>query len=98
VGGASGLEGLAGTPQRVASPAVNAPAQSQSNMDDLLGLFGDGGGAGGAPPAAPAQMSNDDIMNGFANMSMETNQPPPPTQQLTGEPSKKSNQDLLDLF
>jgi AP-1 complex subunit beta-1 len=98
VGDASGLEGLAGTPQRVASPAVNAPAQSQSNMDDLLGLFGDGGGGGGAPAAAPAQMSNDDIMNGFASMSMETTQPPPPTQQLSGEPSKKSNQDLLDLF
>jgi hypothetical protein len=43
-------------------------------------------------------MSNDDIMNGFASMSMETSQPPPPTQQLGGEPSKKSNQDLLDLF
>jgi AP-1 complex subunit beta-1 len=98
VGDASGLEGLAGTPQRVASPAVNVPAQSQSNMDDLLGLFGDGGGGGGAPAAAPAQMSNDDIMNGFASMSMETTQPPPPTQQLSGEPSKKSNQDLLDLF
>jgi AP-1 complex subunit beta-1 len=98
VGDASGLEGLAGTPQRVASPAVNAPAQSQSNMDDLLGLFGDGGSGGRAPAAAPAQMSNDDIMNGFASMSMETTQPPPPTQQLSGEPSKKSNQDLLDLF
>jgi hypothetical protein len=96
MGGASGLEGLAGTPQRVASPATNAPTQ-QSNMDDLLGLFGDGGGSGSAP-AAGAQMSNDDIMNGFASMSMETNQPPPPTQQLGGESSKKSNQDLLDLF
>jgi hypothetical protein len=94
--GSSGLEGLAGTPQRVASPAVNAPAPQQSNMDDLLGLFGDGGGA--AAPAQPTQMSNDDIMNGFASMSMDTNQPPPPTQQLGGEPSKKSNQDLLDLF
>ncbi len=95
--GSSGLEGLAGTPQRVASPATNAPAPQQSNMDDLLGLFGDGGG-GGAPPAQAAQMSNDDIMNGFASMSMDTNQPPPPTQQLGGEPSKKTNQDLLDLF
>jgi AP-1 complex subunit beta-1 len=94
--GESGLEGLAGTPQRVASPASNAPGQPQSNMDDLLGLFGDGGGA--APPAAGAQMSNDDIMNGFADMSIQNNQPPPPTQQLSGEPSKKSNQDLLDLF
>ncbi|KAH3919520.1 hypothetical protein HBI56_027730 [Parastagonospora nodorum] len=93
--GESGLEGLAGTPQRVASPAGNAPAQPQSNMDDLLGLFGDGGGA--APPAS-AQMSNDDIMGGFAGMSIQNNQPPPPAQQMGGEPSKKSNQDLLDLF
>lgn len=93
--GASGLEGLAGTPQRVSSPVANAPP-AQSNMDDLLGLFGDGGGA----PAAPAgQMSNNDIMNGFASMSMETNQPPPPAQQISGgEQGKKSNQDLLDLF
>ncbi|KAF2819753.1 Adaptor protein complex beta subunit [Ophiobolus disseminans] len=96
VQGESGLEGLAGTPQRVASPATHAPAQPQSNMDDLLGLFGDGGGA--APPPAGAQMSNDDIMNGFAGMSIQNNQPPPPQQQLGGEPSKKSNQDLLDLF
>lgn len=91
--GESGLEGLAGTPQRVASPA--APAQQQSNMDDLLGLFGDGGGA--APPAS-VNMSNDDIMNGFAGMSIQSNQPPPPQQQSGGEASKKSNQDLLDLF
>jgi AP-1 complex subunit beta-1 len=96
--GESGLEGLAGTPQRVASPAGNAPAQPPSNMDDLLGLFGDGGGSGGGAPPANAQMSNDDIMNGFADMSIQNNQPPPPQQQLGGEPSKKSNQDLLDLF
>jgi|TARA_R110002003_G_scaffold104_43_gene8585 hypothetical protein len=95
--GESGLEGLAGTPQRVASPASQAPAPAQSNMDDLLGLFGDGGGGGGVPPAG-AQLSNDDIMNGFAGMSIQNNQPPPPQQQLSGEPSKKSNQDLLDLF
>lgn len=93
--GQSGLEGLAGTPQRVASPAVGGAAQSQSNMDDLLGLFGDGGSG---PPAAPAQMSNDDIMNGFASLSMETNQPPFPRQQMGGDASKKTNQDLLDLF
>jgi AP-1 complex subunit beta-1 len=43
-------------------------------------------------------MSNDDIMNGFTGMSIQNNQPPPPGQQLSGEPSKKSNQDLLDLF
>lgn len=94
VHGESGLEGLAGTPQRVASPATSAPAQPQSNMDDLLGLFGDGGGGG----ASGAQLSNDDIMNGFAGMSIQATQPPPATQQLSGETSKKSNQDLLDLF
>ena len=43
-------------------------------------------------------MSNDDIMNGFASMSMQTNQPSPPQQQTGGEASKKTNQDLLDLF
>jgi AP-1 complex subunit beta-1 len=90
--GESGLEGLAGTPQRVASPATNAPT---TNMDDLLGIFGDGGGGGGTQP----QMSNDDIMNGFAGLSMGgASQPPPASQQLDGQGGKKSNQDLLDLF
>lgn len=60
-----------------------------------MGLFGDGGGAA---PAPSAQMGNDDMMNGFASMSMDSNQPPPATQQLGGDQSKKSNQDLLDLF
>ncbi|CBY02040.1 similar to AP-1 adaptor complex subunit beta [Plenodomus lingam JN3] len=92
--GDTGLEGLAGTPQRVASPG--APAQSQSNMDDLLGLFGDGGGA--APPPAGASLTNADIMNGFASLSVQDSQPPPASQQVGGEASKKSNQDLLDLF
>ncbi|KAF2134883.1 clathrin binding protein [Dothidotthia symphoricarpi CBS 119687] len=94
--GQSGLEGLAGTPQRVASPSTNTTVQPPSTMDDLLGLFGDGGGAAAGAPNA--SMSNDDIMNGFADMSLQANQPPPATQQLGGEPSKKSNQDLLDLF
>ena len=43
-------------------------------------------------------MNNDDIMNGFAGMSIQNNQPPPATEQLGGDGSKKSNQDLLDLF
>jgi AP-1 complex subunit beta-1 len=94
--GESGLEGLAGTPHRVASPATNAPS---TNMDDLLGLFGDGSGSGGAGAAGQPQMSNDDIMNGFAAMSLDgASQPPPASQQLDGQGAKKSNQDLLDLF
>lgn len=98
VPGESGLEGLAGTPQRVASPGSIGTAQPQSTMDDLLGLFGDGGGGGGGAAAPNTSMSNDDVMKGFADMSIETKQPPAAGQQLSGEPSKKSNQDLLDLF
>ncbi|KAF2106284.1 adaptin N terminal region-domain-containing protein [Lophiotrema nucula] len=90
--GESGLEGLAGTPQRVASPSTNAP---QSNMNDLLDIFGDSGGSGGA---AQAPMTNDDIMNGFAGMDIGgSSQPPPASQQLSGQ-TPKSNQELLDLF
>ena len=88
--GASGLEGLAGTPQRVASPATHAPA---TTMDDLLGLFGDstGGAIGG-------NASNNDIMNGFAGMDISGGgQLPPANQQLRGQ-GTKSNQELLDLF
>ncbi len=92
--GQSGLEGLAGTPQRVASPVTSTPAQAQTNMDDLLGLFGDGGGAS----ASVAQPSHDNVMNGFASMSMQATQPPPATEQLSNQPSQKSNQDLLDLI
>lgn len=94
--GESGLEGLAGTPQRVASPATGNAAPA-STMDDLLGLFGDGG-AGGGPPANT--MSNDDMMNGFAGMNLSgSSQPPPPQQQQQGgQAGPKSNQDLLDLF
>jgi AP-1 complex subunit beta-1 len=93
--GASGLEGLAGTPQRVASPATHAPAST--NMNDLLDLFGDSSGGGSAHNAAP--ISNDDILNGgFAGMDLGgSNQPPPPGQQLN-QTGQKSNQDLLDLF
>lgn len=95
ISGESGLEGLAGTPQRVASPATGAPAPA-STMDDLLGLFGDGGGGGG-PSNTP--MTNDDIMNGFAGMDLSgTSQPPPASQQLGGQTTQKSNQELLDLF
>ena len=69
-------------------------------MDDLLGLFGDAGGSGGGggAGAAAAPMSNDDIMNGFASMNIEATQPPPASEQLSNQPAKKSNQDLLDLF
>ena len=95
--GLSGLEGLAGTPQggtpaRVASPAQPGPSTA-NNMDDLLGVFGNGHSG-----AAAGGMSNDDILNGFSNMDVSGgNQPPPPGQQMGGG-GKKTNEDLLSLF
>ena len=84
--GMSGLEGLAGTPQRVASPAV-----AGNNMDDLMGL------ANGRSQANGTGMSNDDILGGFAGLDLNaTTQPPPPQQLLQG--GKKTNEDLLGLF
>ena len=93
--GMSGLEGLAGTPQRVASPAAAvdqpAPAPAAGNLDDLMGLS-NGMGNG-------THQAHDDILGGFAGLDMNasTQPPPPPQQQLAGG-AKKSNQDLLDLF
>lgn len=90
--GSSGLEGLAGTPQRVESPATGAPASS-SNMDDLMGMFGN-------EPSAPApQSTNDDLMNGFASLNMGNDAQPSSSQ--SGDQSgsaKKTNEDLLGLF
>jgi hypothetical protein len=84
IGGASGLEGLAGTPQRIASPA--AGAAPVSSMDDMMGLF-DSNGAGSS--------SRNDIMNGFAGLDLNGSQPPLPQQ---GGSSKKTNEDLLGMF
>ncbi|KAL8900859.1 MAG: hypothetical protein Q9192_000865 [Flavoplaca navasiana] len=99
--GLSGLEGLAGTPQRVASPATdNAPPSALgagNNLDDLMGLSNGIGQANG-------NTYHEDVMSGFASLDMSAgSQPPPPTQQLakgqTGDGSgKKTNEDLLGLF
>jgi AP-1 complex subunit beta-1 len=85
-GGASGLEGLAGTPQRVASPT--AVPQPTNNMDDLMGIFGSG-------PSEPAAGSGavDDLMNGFGGLNMGGASQSPPAQQ-----QKQSNDDILGLF
>lgn len=100
--GMSGLEGLAGTPVRVESPAAGAPAPAQSNnMDDLLGVFGDSGGAAGpstGPPNAhgSATGAGADLMNGFAGLDLSgnnTTSPPP-----GGDQPKKTNEDIMSLF
>jgi AP-1 complex subunit beta-1 len=85
--GSSGLEGLAGTPQRIASPAT--ASGSVSGLDDVMGLFD----ANGAQPQAQVN----DLMNGFAGLDMSgTGQPPPPRTQLQG--NKKTTEDLLGMF
>ena len=91
--GMSGLEGLAGTPQRVASPAVqngrSASAIGGNNLNDLMGLSNGMG----------LSESNQDILNGFAGLDMSgASQPPPPLQQLSSGGGKKTNEDLLGLF
>ena len=93
--GLSGLEGLAGTPQRSASPTVKdgVPATSaRNNMDDLIGAFGDNLGQ--------PDSHHQDMMNGFASLDLSSmSQPPPPQQQLARDSGgRKTNDDLLGLF
>ncbi|CAD0083293.1 unnamed protein product [Aureobasidium vineae] len=93
-GGSSGLEGLAGTPMRVASPTTNEPVGG--GMEDLMGIFGSSDGASAAPAAG--NTGSDDLMNGFASLNMEASQPPPPQTQLQGGGGNKANEDILGLF
>ena len=92
--GLTGLEGLAGTPQRIASPSVadapmSTPLGGPGNLDDLMGL---------SNGMAQSNGNHMDVMSGFAGLDLSaTSQPSPPQQQLAGE-AKKSSQDLLDLF
>ncbi|BCS03342.1 putative AP-1 adaptor complex subunit beta [Aspergillus luchuensis] len=96
--GMSGLEGLAGTPVRVESPAAGAPSGS-NNLDDLLGVFGDGAAAAAAPASgsgAPSGGAGADLMNGFEGLDLSGGgmaSPPP-----GGSQPKKTNEDILSLF
>lgn len=102
--GLSGLEGLAGTPQRVASPAVGSAPLSAitggNNLDDLMGLSN-----GMTTVQLNGNTSNafeQDMLGGFAELDMGAgSQPPPAGQQLAGGQGgggKKTNEDLLGLF
>lgn len=98
--GMSGLEGLAGTPQRIASPAVTdghrQPPAPQNNMEDLMGL---GNGMDGAMNGNAEGMTNQDVLGGFAGLDVRAKiQPAPAGQQLAGAKGKKTNEDLLGLF
>ena len=92
--GTSGLEGLAGTPQRVASPSVTsgvASSVANNNMEDLAGVFDNG---------FVQSNGTEDMMNGFASLDLaNVSQPPPPLQQLDSQSTgKKTNEDLVGLF
>lgn len=80
VGDANGLEGLAGTPQRVASP-MSAGAMPSGGLDDLMGVFGSSNGF--SAPSGGKSAGND-LLDGFAGLDMNSSQPPPPQQQLDG--------------
>jgi len=88
--GLSGLEGLSGTPQRIASPAAGAPA---SSMDDMMGLFDSN--------PAPQQQGANDLMNGFSGLDLGgTSQAPSAHAQLQPQQGggKATNEDLLGMF
>ena len=99
--GLSGLEGLAGTPQRVASPAGDnmaaPPATTGNNLDDLMGLSN---GMSAQTNGNTTSSYHQDILGGFADL--DVNQPPPASRQLANEHGggggKKTNEDLLGLF
>ena len=114
--GMSGLEGLAGTPQRIASPAATdgfgsmpLPPTSAGTggpaggLDDLMGLSNGMSGMNSQTNGNElGDMSNQDILGGFAALDMGSqSQPPPAGQQLAdggGGAGKKTNEDLLGLF
>lgn len=89
--GSTGLEGLAGTPQRVASPMPGSSAAPQGGLDDLIGAFGDSN-------ASMNGSANNDLMNGLAGLSVGASKQPPPPQQQLDTGGGKGSQDLLDLI
>lgn len=100
IAGANGLDGLAGTPQRVASPGITSPTNGQAGgggMEDLMGMFGNSNGA--PPNPMNGGGGSEDLMNGFASLDMNGGQPPPPQTQLDGGGGgQKTKEDLLGLF
>ncbi|KAI9658118.1 MAG: beta-adaptin [Trizodia sp. TS-e1964] len=91
--GSSGLEGLAGTPLRVASPETTTSRAGANHIDDLLGVFDS------ASHPQTEDSYGKDIMNGFAGLDINNNtHPPPPGQQLSQGGAKGTNEDILGLF
>ncbi|KAI1920280.1 beta-adaptin [Ophidiomyces ophidiicola] len=95
--GMSGLEGLAGTPMRVASPSAGVSAQPSSNLEDLMGVFGsgltpgDGGGFGGNTGSSGSA----DLMNGFAGLDLLGSSSTPAVSNSTPTSQNQNNMDLI---
>jgi hypothetical protein len=97
-GGMSGLEGLAGTPVRIESPAAGAPAPSGSNnLDDLLGVFGDTPAPTASTAASPTGGAGADLLNGFGGLDLSGDGMSSPPPAGASQP-KKTNEDILSLF
>jgi AP-1 complex subunit beta-1 len=95
----SGLEGLAGTPQRVVSPSVVSPPSTNNNMDDLMGVFGNVGDNGmGVSSTGAWGGSQMDMMNGFAALDLSGGTQMPSQQPAPGQAKKNTNEDILGLF
>ena len=113
-GSLSGLEGLAGTPQRVQSPTVgDGPTQPPSQppgaglggIDDLMGLSNGNSGAGDlmgggfqTNGGSAGGMTNADILGGFAAMDMNATSQPPPPGQQLGDQSAGGKKTNEDLL
>ena len=90
----SGLEGLAGTPQREPSPPTSNNSYPHSNnLDELMGFSN-----GLSSPSNGSQ----GVLAGLADLDLSApSHPPPPKQQLAAGQTtsgKKTNEDLLALF
>lgn len=102
--GSNGLEGLAGTPQRVASPGITSPTSAGGGgggMDDLMGVFGGGDGGSNGMGASGGMNGNasNDLMNGFAGMDLNGGgQQQQQQMDSSGSGEKKTKDDLLGLF
>lgn len=102
-GGISGLDGLAGTPVRSQTPVGGIGSSSgvlaarvttsatSNNLDDLLGVFGNGGDSAAVGPGDFVG-GNDDLMNGFAGLDLSSGG------NSQSSAPKKTNEDIMSLF
>lgn len=98
-GGLTGLEGLAGTPVRVESPTVGSPPAPavSNNLDDLLGVFGDGSAAPAPASGANGTSAGADLLNGLSGLDLSGSGNASSTAPSAAN-QKRTNEDILSLF